>query len=1128
MSIVYKPEQQAVIDCQNKNQLVSASAGSGKTTIMIQKIINMITTGGVGIKNILVLTYTKASAEEMKQKLVNAIYGEVKNNPALFAQIDNVETADISTIHSFFQKVIKRYFMLLDINPAFDIIDETRGIKLQNRALDRAIEEFEKINPAALATLLDIYGANRTTAGVKALVKELNRFLLAVPDAKNWCENTMLLLCQSLDQNPALDILNQEIYFVSKHYENAFRHLVQAAANLGEDKYVLHLSAYLSMLQGIQPQAEKFFLNCNIWQNPPKMILRKNKELEDLNQKIDSTKEGFKKFVKKIQGWGFADKAVCEKQLSTISQNAKALCDLTILFQNCYADEKRKENVLDYDDLEKYMLKLIDDPKICDEIRANYEKIFVDEYQDANRVQEKIIKGIAKPNNRFMVGDVKQSIYGFRQAEPDIFLETLEEFSRGGQSEVGFLNYNFRSHSLILNFVNFVFSRIMTPATSKIDYAQTSMFKWDNVYKDVENQNLPTVEINIIQKPEKAEKPKPTKMYSVLDKAETEKVYTDAQLEAFFVASKIERLLGKKIYVAKEKTEREITYKDITILLRSRGAYLDEFCAVITGLGIPLFANTNNSLFADSDVLLLQSLLNLSLDFCDDISLCAVMKSPFGKFSLNDLAKIRLAGAPKTPFWKCVQDYSFDDAIKAKILALQKFLEEFKQNHTYLGLNKAFSMVLEKANFWAYLLKKPDGIQKKEKVQKFLNDFLANGYNNDALGFLEFVENNKDEIKSPDYMGGENCVSITTMHSSKGLEYPVVILANANQDFNKMPFASDIKLNQKFGCGLKYYDAQNRTVQTSLPFEAIKKANKNADFAEKLRLLYVALTRPQNHLIVVGTTPKLEFDHFASDYQITTQKSYLDLMVNCLPQEEIEKICSGENIQANEYSVNVISGDFEKGFMKNAAEISGAPNQKFIEEMNQYFDFCPQKTTVPLYNSVSALRKKFQNVSFEGGDENGEVDNRDIGTQFHLALELADFEKITSLQDAKMFLGGVPNLELVDAQKLFDAIQTIKSLGKFGYAKELPFSMRLPLCELDPILPKEEIFVSGVIDLVCLGEKNILIDFKYTTEKNTEKIVETYKLQLDLYQNALEKSGKIVVDKKYLLLLRTCELVEIK
>ncbi|MBR3790441.1 MAG: UvrD-helicase domain-containing protein [Clostridia bacterium] len=1128
MGIAYKPEQQAVIDCQNKNQLVSASAGSGKTTIMIQKIINMITTGGVGIKNILVLTYTKASAEEMKQKLVNAIYGEVKNNPALFAQIDNVETADISTIHSFFQKVIKRYFMLLDINPAFDIIDETRGIKLQNRALDKAIQEFEKTNPAEFATLLDIYGANRTTAGVKTLVKELNRFLLAVPDAKNWCENTMLLLCQNLDHNLGLKILNDEIYFVSKHYENAFKNLAQTAANLGEDKCVAHCAGYINMLSTIQPQPEKFFLNCNIWQNPPKGRLVKNKELEDLNEKLDATKKGFSKFAKKIKGWAFADKKVCEQQLATIAKNAMALCKITLLFQECYANEKRSENVLDYDDLEKYMLKLIDDPKICDEIRQNYEKIFVDEYQDANRVQEKIISAIAKPNNRFMVGDVKQSIYGFRQAEPDIFLETLQDFSTGGQSEVGFLNYNFRSHMLILNFVNFVFSRIMTPATSKIDYAETSMFKWDNVYKEIENQNLPTVEINIIQKPEKPESPQPTKMYSVLDNVDQEKTYTDAQLEAFFVASKIESILGKKIFVAKEKIEREITYKDITILLRSRGAYLDEFCAVITGLGIPLFANTNNSLFADSDVLLLQSILKLSINFCDDIALCAVMKSPFGNFSLNDLVKIRLAGASKAPFWKCVQDYDFDDAIKSKIVALQKFLEDFKTTCMYCGLNKAFSMVLDKSNFWAYLLKKPGGIQKKEKVQKYLNDFLANGYNFDPLGFLEFALNNKDDIKSPDYMGGENCVSITTMHSSKGLEYPVVILANANQDFNKMPVASEIKLNQKYGCGLKFYNTENRTVQTSLPFEAIKKANKNDDFAEKLRLLYVALTRPQNHLIIVGTTPILDFETFSSDYQITAQKSYLSLMVNCLPRHEIEKINAGENVANKEYSVNVISGDFEKSFMEKSAKISGVPNQAVMNEMNKYFNYCTQTISAPLYNSVSTLRKKFENITLASDQQSVEINNRDIGTQFHKALELANFEKIQTLKDAQMFLEKIPDINLVDAGKLLDVIQLIKSLGKFDYAKELPFSMRQKLCEIDKTFTTDEIVVNGIIDLVCLGDENILIDYKYTTEKNIQKIVETYKLQLELYQKALEKSGKIKIDKKYLLLLSTSELVEIK
>lgn len=1122
--INYKPEQASVIACHNKNQLVSASAGSGKTTIMIQKIINLITKDKINIKDILVLTYTKASAEEMKQKLVSAIYEEVKNDHSLLKQIDDIETSDISTIHSFFQKVIKKYFMVLGINPNFELIDETSGAKLQNIAMEETLEQFQKEKPDELSELLEVYGTTRNTKKIKELVFEIYRFLLSVPDKKTWVEQTATSLYEKIDGSPAIKILNDELYFVSQHFVNVFRKLQTISENFDEPKYVKLTNAYLSSLECVKSQPECFFTNLQIWQNLPATRLNQNDDVIELYNQIKSTKEDLSAFAKKIKMWDFADKTALEKSLKEIGARAKSLCELATRFEKKYFELKIKNNVLDYDDLEKYMLILIENSEVCEALRNHYAKIFVDEYQDANRVQEKIIKAISRPNNRFMVGDVKQSIYGFRQAEPDIFLETLEEFENGGLSEVGYLNYNFRSHKLILNFVNLVFNKIMTPSTSKIDYGSTSMFKWDEVYKDVENQHIPTVEINIIQKPEKEKATEPTKMYSVLDTCEEKELYSDAKLEAFFVASKVASLLGKKIYVAKEKREREIDYKDITILLRSRGKYLDEFCGVITALGIPLYANTNSSLFDDGDVLLLHNILALSVNLNNDIALVSVMHSPFGNFTYNELAQIRLSGQSKSSFYECVISYQDNLGIQTKIQALKTLLTNFAFDCKNIGLYGAFNKIFRQTNYENFVLAKEDGLQKLEKIRKYVNSFLNNGFNFSPMEFLEFVEINKSQIKSPDYTGGENCVSITTIHSSKGLEYPVVIMANANQNFDKGPVSTELVLSQTLGLGLRDFNKTERLVKPSLALEAIKKFNKKRDFAEKLRLLYVALTRPQNHLIVVGTTQK-GFSKNATDYHTLNQKSYLGLLVGAMSEEELEKINNGESFETDNYAVNIISGQTEPNFLKPEINTSLEVDNSVIKDIEDYLNFCPPVKPSVLETSVSAIREKFSHIESSSVEK---ADNAtDIGNAYHLVMENIDFTAISSEQDVKNFLqtAEIENKHLVESSKIYNAINQIKSLNIQTYLKEHQFVLKDNIQEITG--SKEDVCVRGVIDLLGLGKENVLVDYKFTTEKNIEIIKEKYKLQLRLYEKACNLAG-LNISKKYLLLLNTGNLVEVK
>lgn len=1135
--INFKQEQIDVLESENKNLIVSASAGSGKTTVMIQKIINLITQKNKKIKEVLVLTYTKASAEEMKQKLLSALYEEASKNPKILEQIDDVAVADISTIHSFFQKMLKKHFTILELNPNFTLVDENKVLKLKEKAMENAYEIFENKFANQAESLIEIYGKNRNEKTIKNLVFDLNKFLLAVDDPKKWCEDTAVKLYeQNFEKNLAIKILNEEIYLATKYFVSQLEKLQVSCAQIGAVKYVEHINVLLASLENIKENSISFFENNAVFSNFPRITVYKDEDFMAEYEKFSAIRKSLKFFIEKVKNWGFCDIGFVKNSLEKIKFNVMAICNLQTIYQAEFAKIKLEKNCLDYEDLEKFMLKLVENKTVGDEIKNAYAEIFIDEYQDANRVQEKIINSICKPNNRFMVGDVKQSIYRFRQAEPDLFLEKQDLFLADELSEVMFLNCNFRSERKILDFINIVFNKIMTVQTSKVDYKNTSQLNGQADYKAIESQILPAVEINIIQKEKDEKKPEPSKIYRVKEHLETVGNYTNAELEAFLVAKKISEIIGKKIYIPAEGLEREISFRDITILLRSRGKYLDEFCGILSKFNIPIYANTNVPLYADSDILVLLNLLKLCKNSRDDIALASVMHSVFGGFSFNELAQIRLSGDKKAPFYDCVKNYQKNNKIKEKLDKFNKFLIDFEFNMVYQGIYFSLNLIIKQYDFETYVLRKKDGIEKLEKVKKFVSDFLVNDFNFDPYGFLFFAEQNFNSIQAPNYVSGENCVNITTIHSSKGLEYPVVIVANAGQDFTKEPFDAEIKINQKLGVGLKFYDKSQRKKFTSLAYEAILKRNKEESFAEKLRLLYVALSRAKNHLIIVGTTEKA-FVEISNDYETKNQKTYLNLIVGALPESEIEDINASKNVENKNYSINIFKDNYEENFMENNRVVSGKENEEVIRIFEKYFNYkYPHKTNYAIKNSVSGIMKEnepyiSQNFSPKNLTlaEHLSENSAEIGSLYHLVLEEIDFNKVNKIKDIEDFIKtkNYENAEILSTEKIFESIVLIKSLPQGKIIKEQKFVMSVPHNEVVENGSSEKILIQGIIDLLILGDKNILIDYKFTNLTDESKIIEKYKLQLKLYKKSAEYALNMKIDEVYLLLIKSSKLIKL-
>lgn len=1268
----FQPEQIKVLNSEGKNVIVSASAGSGKTTVLIQKLIKLITEKNVSVKKLLVLTYTKASAEEMKQKLIDALYENAIDNPKLLEQIDDVAVSDISTIHSFFQRLIKRYFMVLKINPAFSVMEEQESEILKSQAIKNILNDFSKTNPYYLEKLLDYYGKTRSHKTIKKLLDKINIFLGAVDDVEEFYNHTSTLFCcENLNKNLAVFFVNKELCEMIDYFKTEFLKLNKEAQFIDSKEYFEYTNKILAILSQIKMTTkEKVYfknylenLNDNVDNNDevdeiPSTTFFKNYQIlisskfPNLNQpksnskvcqhqsqnnvlknglqdnlkgnlpdnsqdkvknelkdrlKDDNCQEEFDKnlnlyiklnevktkFAKEKTNYldcDYNEENVLES-IKDIKETIKILLELNQSYEKEYLKLKQRKNVVDFNDLEKYALLLLKNSSICSELQNQYKYIFVDEYQDANYLQEKILSLISSNNNRFMVGDVKQSIYGFRQAEPDIFLNLEEKFKTDPNSEALTLNSNFRSNKNILNFVNLVFSEIMTQKTAKLDYKISSCLRPKAKYKDVLSNSFKNVELNIIKIPENIEKPKPPKIYSVQNiKSEYLYNFEPAELEARLVAKKISELVGQKIYDAKLKQEREIQFKDICMLLNSRGEYLDKFCSVLNKFGIPIYANTNSSLFEDEEIKIFLSLLKLSVSQLDDISYVTVLHSIFGELTYNEIAILKII-FPKCnsvyeiinkflndqniiKFLNCFSDgencketfekdlNSFATNLKEtlsnnnfsvielkklyqKVKNFTKFLDNFikklKFNGVYLTLNK----IINDFDYFSYLYQRSDGIEKVAKIKKFVENFVNNSYNFDIVGFLNFVENSPNLVRAPNYISGDNCVSITTIHSSKGLEYPIVFLINCGGNFYGKQRDGDIELNTNFGIALKRFDKNNRSKNMSIIFDAMQKINKNDVFAEKLRLLYVALTRAQNHLFIVGSTKKF-FKKLYSNFQIKSCSSFLDLIIGSLSEKEILEINNFFLLQSNKscifnnlknYSTNCY---FAENFIDNVNNVKTKAVGKFdigiVDYLKSYFNKdLPQKTNVALKNSVTSLSSVDDEfyTSYNPQpkllkiEEHNVKKINEIGTDYHEILEIIPFDEIHTCLDVENFIIKNNLNKTLDVKKIFECIKLIKSFQYKNILKEQKFMMYVPHKDIIENGSREKILIQGVIDLVLLGKKNVLIDYKYTLTKNRETLINRYKMQLKLYKKAVEESLNISINEVYLLLIYSAELVKV-
>jgi ATP-dependent helicase/nuclease subunit A len=1152
-------EQEKVLKTAGKSVIVSASAGSGKTSLLIRKITDCITEQNFDISNLLILTYTNAAAGEMRDRLVASLIKYIEKVQDgnrieyLTRQMDKFSVADISTFHSFYERLIKKYFYILGIDPSFKILSNEELLELKHSAFEEAINKFKEVDFEGYLNLADILGKKRKDNAIRDRILMIDEFLSSQFDKEKWLKTVATTLYE--DKDIAYSILREEIIGNIDQILLSLRHLLKTCVEVGEEYLSVHLNECCSKLEGLKLVGfGELFDEINGSFSLPSLYKKKEIENVELFEEIKVAKKVFSSFLRDYRSKKYGDFKAVEMSFKSSSKNVDCLVNIYLDYAQILSEKKRALNSYDFSDLESFCYELLQNGNVRSAVSDQYKLIFVDEFQDINPIQYQILKHIGKDDNVFFVGDPKQSIYAFRQSEVDIFTEIFDEFS--SKNERAFtLKSNFRSNKLILDFVNRVFDVLMTKDFSNVDYRKDARFEarsensCDNnsvivsVIKKVKNNE--NNESECIES-EESEANNIEEIYNIFQDIPVKK---DVALEAKLIAHQIGQVIKENIFDDKIRTSRKVNYRDIAILLRNRSVLLDDIIRTFKKYNIPFVVNDKIDLLSSKDVSLLVSLLKICCNRFDDINLSPVLASDFGELNYNQLALIKKTFIKEEFFYNCCEKYlGKEDEISKKLNEFISFINDIKFYIQCYGIEYALNYAMRKKGIFEKIKLKDDGEFRCELVEQFLKFIVDSGFNQDLFKLINFLENNRKIIAANVKKCELNAVNITTIHSSKGLEFPVVFLADAGRDLSKAkPETTDIKINKKLGIALKNYDETERKVCDSIFERIINLYERKKETAENVRLLYVALTRAKNKLFISGEIDK-KIAKINGDFDLlkTKPNCYINYMLGVL-QDDIEKINSGIEFSKDGICFQTISEqNFKIDQNKNSLNLKGRVEKikASLEKLNFSYKFESQtklakKTTVTKIvtaesNGMASLNSEPQNYHIKE-HLRGETDRIDKGILIHNILEKVDLSlhgeglknEIEKRVDASKLN------EVIDREKAVEIIEKniyiVKKLipknNRNYYEKQ--FMLKASLKDIYGEEEDGKMLIQGKIDLLSLGEKNLIIDYKYSSINSDEIILKKYSRQLKAYAYAVEKALAIKLDGVYILNLINSKLIPV-
>lgn len=1125
----------------------------------------------------------------MREKILEAIYKKIEENPEdenLQKQVILLNKASISTIHSFCLDVIKNNFYEIDVSANTRIADDSEILLLQQEVIDDLFEEKYEEEDSNFIKLIKTYTKYNQDEVLKDLILRVYSYIQASPFPEEWLEEQIGKLNIEDDTNfsdtvwgkiiteNANQILEDSILKLQniRTKMTRFPELDKFTAKIEDDidKYTYiqnNLSDWDTAVEAINT------LKNAIWTKDQKITNDLKDEAKDVRE---STKDEFKK-VKKLMNCSSEEAVQDIKYMYPI---LKMLKDLILEFSQKFYQRKREKNIMDFSDMEHLALKILvkkDEngnvvkSEIAKKYENKFEEIAIDEYQDSNLVQEYILTSVSRGNNIFMVGDVKQSIYKFRQARPKLFLDKYDSYKLepvDGEDRKIQLFKNFRSRSNILDFTNLVFEDIMSRELGNIEYNQDEYLNLGANFETIQNQDYKT-ELEILDLSEENDDIWKT------DEEETEEEQEkveDVVLEARFVARKIKELIDDKYQIIDKKTgRRDIQYKDIAILLRTSSGVANVYEKEISELEIPVYSDSSSQYLQSVEIETIMSLLRIINNPMQDIPLVTVMRSPIGNFTDNELIEIRMADR-NSSFYEALLKSDLEKA--HRFLSL---LKELREDEEYMTLDEWIWNIYTKTGYMNYVNLMPNGALRVsnlrmlfERAKQYEEASFKGLYN--FINFIDKIKFNQEDLKAAKIIGeNENVVRIMTIHKSKGLEFPVVILAGVGKQFNFRDLNGKILLDQDLGMGPQYIDSDRYIEFKTLAKKALAIKAKNEAISEEMRILYVALTRAKEKLIIVGRQKDvnkkmsekqklLEIystidDNKINPYLLQKYKTYLDWL-------ELIYLKEGVANTKNLFTVNI--NKREKTSVKIENEVEDI-SEKIIEESNKNNDEQEKEKIkeilnwqykhqsiegIPTKTSVSKLKEKreqeiqiTQEPKFINEEAKTKLTGAQKGTLIHLCLqkmretEEYNLEKITELIEGLKDKEIITEIEAqnIDKEKLLEYTNS-QLWTELKQAKEIhkehPFYINIKASRIYNQINKEDdedILVQGVIDLFFIDkdDKLILVDYKTDYVQHENELVEKYKGQLDLYKEALEQSLDKKVDKMCIYSVYLNKLIEI-
>ena len=1191
-------EQLQAINEKGNNILVAAAAGSGKTAVLVERIINKVINEKIDIDKILVVTFTNAAASEMRERILEAIYKKLEENPLnyhLQRQIILLNKASISTIHSFCLDIIRNNFYEVDASANFRIADTAENDLLKYDVLDDLFEEKYNNNDKDFLNLIEVYTDYRSDDKLKELILNIYKFIQSSPFPEKWIEEKVNQFKSDENKDFSETIWGQVILSTLK--DKIEEAVIKLRKISSETSKFIELSKFTAVLNEDIINLEFIMSNMNLWNstfNSINSFKWKNWPVDkkvtlELKDKAKEVRDKVKKELKsEFDKYMIYNSEEALKYINNMYYILNSLKELVKEFSKKFSERKKEKNIIDFNDIEHLALKILlkeengeyVESDVAKKYKEKFEEIAIDEYQDSNLVQEYILNSISKNNNIFMVGDVKQSIYKFRQARPELFLDKYEKYSlKAEQKENENLKIqlfkNFRSRKNILDITNLVFKNIMSKKIGDIEYNENEYLNYGANYPEPEENNFKyagKAELHIIDLKENDEISAYKDEIEVEEDDEQERIEDDV-IEAKFVAKKIQEIMnsGYKVYDRKEGY-RNIKYKDIVILLRATSTLAPIFEKELADLDLPVFSDSSAEYLNSVEIQTIMSILKIIDNPLQDIPLVTVLRSTIGKFTDNDLIEIRLVDR-NCDFYEALLKarISAEGNLKNKIEDILGKLEKWREEQEYKTLDELIWQIYIDTGYYNYVGLLPNGALRQanlkilfEKAKQYESASFKGLFN--FINFIDKLKGNNGDMASAKLIGeNEDVIRIMSIHKSKGLEFPIVFLCAAQKSFNMKDLNENILLHQDMGFGPTFIDIENKIKFNTLAKEAIKIKSKEEIISEEERILYVALTRAKEKLIITGRRKDLskdlakkqeELELYTQDKEridnklVKKAKSYLDWIMlvylfnknsikdimelyehnkNDLIKEIINKEETADNINL----INVIEEEAEK--LKNEEEI-----ENISKELNWKYKY-QDETTIPTKTSVTKIKElKNENVI---DIEDILNDNKEIkleaeanfikqeekissskkGSLVHLCLQRIDERQDYNIEDLKKLVQGLVFNEIITEKEaesidvnilykyvkseLFEELRQAKKIYK-----EQPFYINVPVKELykDVGDTQEKILVQGIIDLFFINNKDelVLIDYKTDyVEKGKESVIkERYKVQLELYKNALEKS----------------------